>query len=454
MTQPIRVLVVDDHEIILGAFSTLATLPKNHDITILHTVQTEPEALEILKTQDIDVAVVDMRLGGDNEAGLRIIATMTEQPNPPKMLAISAAVESPDFIAAIMRSGATGYVLKRAMSWDTVFEAIRKVYRGEQVLPREIEVLMDDKITEPDITKRERKVWQLIAEGGSDQDIAEQLSIPLDVLTQCVDNLYGKIGAMNRAQATRRWLEYRYGVVANSDRQDQGDTTAIWDMLSFMVHDMRTPLVTTKGYIELCMVMLQKADFDREKMLRCLETASKANRRVSDILEAFLDITRTQTGAMKLAFKLVHLEEVVSKVIVYLQPEVEGKGIAIAVQIPPDLPKVWVDPERISQVLTNLVSNACKYTSKGGQIAITARALDDNVQVDVADTGIGIAPEDQDKLFTHFFRVNRPEVAQVEGLGLGLVISKSIVELHGGRIWVESQLGEGSTFSFTLPQGH
>ena len=134
-----------------------------------------------------------------------------------------------------------------------------------------------------------------------------------------------------------------------------------------------------------------------------------------------------------------------------LQPQIEAKKLNLTVELPPDLPQVWGDRIRIIQVLTNLVTNAYKYTPEGGRIAISARWLDDTMQIDVADTGIGIAPQDQERLFTRFFRADHPEVRRVAGTGLGLSIAKSIVEMHGGRIWVESQLGAGSTFSFTLP---
>jgi signal transduction histidine kinase len=141
----------------------------------------------------------------------------------------------------------------------------------------------------------------------------------------------------------------------------------------------------------------------------------------------------------------------VSEVIVSLRPQIEAKEINLTVEVPPDSPEVWGDRTRIIQILTNLVTNAYKYTPDGGRIAITAQWFDDSMQVDVADTGIGIAPQDQEKLFSRFFRADQPGVRRVAGTGLGLSITKSIVEMHGGRIWVESQLGESSTFSFTLP---
>jgi signal transduction histidine kinase len=107
---------------------------------------------------------------------------------------------------------------------------------------------------------------------------------------------------------------------------------------------------------------------------------------------------------------------------------------------------------KIKQILLNLLSNAVKFTPEGGRIEITARQVDGSVEISVSDTGIGIAPEDQPKIFEEFRQVGSDYVHKVEGTGLGLTLAKKFVELHGGRIWVESEPGKGSTFSFTLPQ--
>jgi len=188
----------------------------------------------------------------------------------------------------------------------------------------------------------------------------------------------------------------------------------------------------------------------QERQKQFLNTIKANVDRVLEMVSEFSDISRIETGALKLDIKPFRIDDLVFEVVVSLRPEIEAKEVSLIVDVPPDLPEVWGDRARIIQVLTNLVTNAYKYTPVGGQIAITAQQVDDSVQVDVTDTGIGIAPQDQEKLFTRFFRADHPGVRRVAGTGLGLSIAKSIVEMHGGRIWVKSQLGEGSTFSFTL----
>ncbi len=221
------------------------------------------------------------------------------------------------------------------------------------------------------------------------------------------------------------------------------------EFLSMAAHELRAPMTSIKGYSDMLLMGLAGEYDERQKQF--LDTIKANVDRVLEMVNEFSEISRLETGALKLDAKPLHLDDLVSEVIVSLLPQIEAKEINLTVEVPPDLPAVWGDRTRIIQILTNLVTNAYKYTPKGGRIAITTQWVDDSVQVDVADTGIGIAPQDQEKLFTRFFRADHPEIRRVTGTGLGLSITKSIVEMHGGHIWVESQLGKGSTFSFTLP---
>jgi PAS domain S-box-containing protein len=221
------------------------------------------------------------------------------------------------------------------------------------------------------------------------------------------------------------------------------------EFLSMAAHELRAPMTSIKGYSDMLLLGLAGEYDERQKQF--LNTIRANVDRVLEMVNEFSEISRLETGALKLDAKPLHIDDLVSEVIVSLRPQIEAKEINLTVEVPPDLPEVWGDRTRIIQILTNLVTNAYKYTPEGGGIAITAQWVDDSVQVDIVDTGIGIAPQDQEKLFTRFFRADHPGVRRVVGTGLGLSITKSIVEMHGGDIWVESQLGEGSTFSFTLP---
>jgi two-component system sensor histidine kinase BarA len=143
--------------------------------------------------------------------------------------------------------------------------------------------------------------------------------------------------------------------------------------------------------------------------------------------------------------------DIVDHVITTMQARASIQGLTLRADVPSVLPAVMADPDRVAQVLTNLLANACNYTLSGGEVTISACADGDQVSVSVHDTGIGIAPEDQEKIFSRFFRADDSVVQESPGAGLGLSIVQSLVEMHGGRIWVESQVGKGSTFTFTLP---
>jgi signal transduction histidine kinase/GAF domain-containing protein len=221
------------------------------------------------------------------------------------------------------------------------------------------------------------------------------------------------------------------------------------EFLSMAAHELRAPMTSIKGYSDMLLLGLVGDYSERQKQF--LDTIKANVDRVLEMVNEFSDISRLESGALKLDAKPLHIDDLISEVIVSLRPQIEAKEINLTLEVPPELPEVWGDRTRIIQILTNLVTNAYKYTPEGGQIAITIQWVDDTVQVNVADTGIGVAPQDQEKLFTRFFRADQPGVRRVAGTGLGLSITKSIVEMHGGRIWMESQLGKGSTFSFTLP---
>jgi len=141
----------------------------------------------------------------------------------------------------------------------------------------------------------------------------------------------------------------------------------------------------------------------------------------------------------------------VAQVVTSMETRAEANGITLHSELPGGLPMVRADPDRVAQILNNLVGNACQYTPIGGEVVVSAHTEDGLLHVTVRDTGIGISPEDQEKVFDRFFRADSPEVQGTAGTGLGLPIVRSLVEMQGGDIWVESELGEGSAFTFTLP---
>ncbi len=225
------------------------------------------------------------------------------------------------------------------------------------------------------------------------------------------------------------------------------------EFVSFVSHELKQPMTSMKGYIDLMFKGIGGEVNEQQKQF--LEVIRANVERMDRIVRDLLDVSRIESGRLKLEMDKVVPEEIVIEAVRAFEKEIEAKDQELKVDMEPDLGLVWGDQGRIIQVLTNLVSNANKYTPEGGEITLRVGRWSDNggeyVRWSVVDTGIGMTQEEQDRLFTKYFRSDNPLVRNVKGTGLGLVITRSIVEMHDGELWVESEHGKGSTFSFTIP---
>ncbi len=221
------------------------------------------------------------------------------------------------------------------------------------------------------------------------------------------------------------------------------------DFISFVSHELKQPMTAIKGYTDLLVKGLAGDLTDTQRSF--LEVIRSNVNRMDTMVQELLDISRIEAGRLRLEIGQVALREAIEEAVRVIRQEIEAKRQTLEVEITEPLPPVRADRNRVVQILTNLLSNAYKYTPEEGHIRVTVQPNSGFVVCSVSDTGIGIAPEEQERLFTKFFRSQHPVVRNVPGTGLGLVITKSLVELQGGQIWVESEPGKGSTFTFTLP---
>ena len=222
------------------------------------------------------------------------------------------------------------------------------------------------------------------------------------------------------------------------------------DFVSTVSHELRTPMTSIVGYVDLVLMGATGpvSDMQRDFLKRVKTNAERLTTLVNDLL----DISRIETGRVVLQLAPVAIEDIVKQVVDLVQPKVEEKEQQLYTVLPSDLPRVYGDRDRLAQILTNIVGNAYKYTPVGGEIGIHTYVRDAKLYVAVSDTGIGIAPENQKKLFSRFYRVeDDPAVYEVSGTGLGLAISLSLIQMHGGEISLDSVLGKGSTFTFSVP---
>jgi signal transduction histidine kinase len=218
--------------------------------------------------------------------------------------------------------------------------------------------------------------------------------------------------------------------------------------LANMSHELRTPLNAILGYTEL---MADGAYGEpSEKMLGILKRLEANGRHLLGLINDVLDLSKIEAGQLELELSDYSIQDIAQTVRSTLEPLAADKKLAFKVEMPPELPPGRGDGRRLTQVLINLVGNAIKFTD-AGEVAIRAQANDGSFYVSVRDTGPGISAADQAKLFQEFQQADNAITRKKGGTGLGLAMSKRIIEMHGGRIWVESQPGQGSTFAFTLP---
>jgi PAS domain S-box-containing protein len=221
------------------------------------------------------------------------------------------------------------------------------------------------------------------------------------------------------------------------------------EFVATVSHELRTPLTSIVGFVDL--LLAGDAGPLSDTARRYLEIVVGNGERLTAIINDLLDVSRLEAGKIKLNRTPLDLARAAENVAAGFGPQIAAKGQTLRLDLPADLPRAWADPERIAQVLANLVSNAHKYTPEGGTITVAIRREDELLHVSVADTGVGLSADERARLFTKFYRVDKSASRQAGGTGLGLAITRALVELHGGTIGVESAPGRGSTFSFTLP---
>ena len=226
------------------------------------------------------------------------------------------------------------------------------------------------------------------------------------------------------------------------------------DFVSSVSHELRSPLAAISGYVEL-LTSRPLEDINPEKRQKAFTIIQESTSRLTHFINDILDLAKIKAGRVELRKMPFNLKKAADEIISLFTPVFEKRGLVPYVDVAPDIPVIFIDEDKIRQVMTNLVSNALKFTPTGGKVSIIGRLQGGDVLVTVADTGVGIPKESLQDVFDRFKQVggqNGKTAGVPKGTGLGLAIAKGIVEAHGGKIWVESELNKGSEFKFTLPR--
>jgi two-component system phosphate regulon sensor histidine kinase PhoR len=229
------------------------------------------------------------------------------------------------------------------------------------------------------------------------------------------------------------------------------------DFVANVSHEFKTPLTAIQGFAE---TLLGGALEDQTNNRRFVEIIRTHAARLARLTDDLLELARIESGRIEIDRREVSIAEVAEVCAETTRPRIEHSDLQLELRIPEDLPHVSADPRRLREILQNLLDNATQYTPRGGRIWVEARVTTvaeagkgafSGVVVTVGDTGIGIPQSDQQRIFERFYRVDAARSREAGGTGLGLAITKHLVELHGGRIWVESEVGRGSQFHFSVP---
>jgi signal transduction histidine kinase len=274
------------------------------------------------------------------------------------------------------------------------------------------------------------------------------------IILESTSDSQGNLDFLNRLSDNAAIAISNAQLYAEIQRANQAKS----EFVSFVAHELKNPMTSIKGYSEL--LAAGAVGQINENQTNFLNTIRANVQRMSTLVSDLNDNAKIEAGQLRLEYKPVQLDDVVDEVIRSTKRQIDEKKQTVDLLLPEGLPDVWADQTRVAQVLTNLVSNAHKYTPDGGRVLVGAEATFNQwdpagakqvVHLWVRDNGIGISIEDQAKIFQRFFRSDDSKAREAPGTGLGLNITRSLVEMQGGRIWFDSEFRKGTTFHFTIP---
>jgi PAS domain S-box-containing protein len=328
--------------------------------------------------------------------------------------------------------------------WDmlgdqiTFFGALfRKTWGAEEALPKTRQDY--SKMVHPDDRARVREALKNHLKTG----------VPFSEEYRIIDGRGAGLTVADRATAIRneKGIPIRMvGAVSDITERKKAEKMKS-DFVSFVSHQLRTPLSGIKWMLELALDEIENT----EEMQSYIRDACASTDRLIRLVNDLLDTSRLERGTVRFTSQPVSVAELTRGVLEDIGPLMNEKDQTLSVQLPEDLPKVMADTQLLRQAILNLISNAMKYTPRGGKIKIAANRVDNQLRWEIQDTGIGIPKSDLSKLFEKFYRAENAVVVETEGTGLGLYLVRLIVEQFGGKVWCSSEEGVGSTFAFTLP---
>ncbi|HEV8632843.1 MAG TPA: ATP-binding protein [Chloroflexota bacterium] len=426
-----RLLIVDDEESVLVTMQAILQL----DGYEVATASKGAVAIERLREQVFDLVLTDLRL--EDADGLSILAEVRRQ-SPDTVTIMLTGYASLDSAVKALREGAYDYLTKPC----DVEELKATVARG--IERRQLALQLRERITELEEANETIRVMNTDLHRRIDAATAE-LRRRMDELAKARDELVGLYEAAQRHVEELREL----------DRLKS-------QFLSMASHELKTPLTSMSGFLQVTLRRIRRRlesghpaseEWEREQrmVLDQLEVVSRQTGRLARLVNELLDVSRIETGRIEFSFGPVDVTDLATEVVGRMQLTTNRHQIEL-LPAPDSRVVVSADRDHLEQVLNNLIGNAVKYSPEGGVVTVGIEPEGGEVLISVRDRGIGIASGELDKIFGLFYRSEERTSRDIGGMGLGLYISKEIIGRHGGRIWAESELGEGSTFYISLPR--
>jgi signal transduction histidine kinase len=289
----------------------------------------------------------------------------------------------------------------------------------------------------------------VVAPLGGKDDLLGVVCLPFRRDQYMPESLLPTLSALcDQAALAVRNIQYNEELARKNDELTHLDELKS-DFMATMSHELRTPLTSIIGYSD--MMLSGMTGELNEKQTNFAESILQSGETLLGLINDILDLTKIEAGKLELNRETVDLRAALLGVLPVIKPRAQDKRIRISTFLPTDLLPVWADPGKLNQILLNLITNGVKYTHENGSVSVEARPQGEFVEIWVTDTGIGISKEDQERVFQRFTQVDSSATRSQGGTGLGLAITRELVELHGGTIRVQSKLGKGSSFIFTMP---
>lgn len=390
-----RILIIDDSP---SNVETLSKILSTDGYEILSAPDGE-SGLRLARECSPDLVLLDLVLPGI--MGIQVLDVLKRE-KPETIVILTTAFGSEETAIQALRRGVNDYIInKRPFDADEVREVVRRAC-NEAILRRE-------------------NAW-----------LQRELASANQQLTEYAGHLERSVQDLQAANDRLQELDH-----------------AKASFFSMISHELRHPLTVAKGYLELA----TSGDAALPPDIRgFLSIAGQNLVTLAKMLDDLLDLSRMEAGHYQVDRQSERPARLVNQAALAMAAAATAKEITLTTDLPASLPLVSADPRRIGQVLANLLDNAIKFTPRGGSVTLSAREQSHEVEFIVSDTGIGIAPDELDKIFDRFYQVRNPGVSNSDGAGLGLAISREIIRLHGGQIWADSQEGLGTKLHFTLPQ--